>query len=165
MSWSLEVIRLLNQSFHMRVEPLGTNQGLASVSGSYYSSRTCCVTPPPVTDIYLGDRTSEEYADHRNPEDKEECDIVQLWSGYQACINSSGAPGNVSPAIGRGRDIQVNSAIFMFHGCLCLGGLLWPQIQTGISRLPGFLFCLGNCKSTFYFMWSQSTCSYDSIWE
>ena len=45
-------------------------------------------------------------------------------TGTEALPISSGVPGDVPPAIGRGGDIQVNNAISVFLGCLCLRGLL-----------------------------------------
>ena len=126
-----------NQSFHMRFEPLDTIQGLATGWGYPTQGKTHCWTPSQNMEFYLGVKTSWEYAGHRNPEDEEECDIVQLWSGYQACINSSGAPGNVPPAIGRGGDIQVNSAVFMFDSCPCLGELSYPWFQTRFPKVAG----------------------------
>ena len=35
------------------------------------------------------------------------------------------------------RNIQENSAVFVFHGCSCLGGLLHPRFYTGVIKVPG----------------------------
>merc|ERR1711872_573778 len=48
-------------------------------------------------------------------------------------------PGDVPPAIGRGGNIQVKGAVFMFHGCSCLGGLSHPQFQTIAIKVVGTL--------------------------
>ena len=62
---SLEMINC--ESFHMRVEPLGTNQGLASGSGSHYTLGTAAGLLL-LGLKFQGYRTSEVQNDHRNPE-------------------------------------------------------------------------------------------------
>ena len=52
-------------------------------------------------------------------------------TGMEALPISSGVPEDVPPDIGRGGDIQVNNAVSVFLGCLCLGGLLRPQYLNG----------------------------------
>ena len=50
--------QIVNLIFHMRVEPLGTNQGLASGSGSYYPIGPAAGLLLLSLTLY-GDRTSE----------------------------------------------------------------------------------------------------------
>ena len=38
------------------------------------------------------------------------------------------------PLVGDG-NIEENSAIFLFHCCSCLGGLLHPRFHTGVSKV------------------------------
>ena len=48
----------------------------------------------------------------------------RVATGTEALPISSGVPGDIPPAIGRSRDIQVNNAVSVFLGHLCFGGLL-----------------------------------------
>ena len=59
-------------------------------------------------------------------------------TGTEALPISSGVPGDIAPAIGRAGDIQVNNAVSVFLGCLCLRELLRPHILNGKQGFIGY---------------------------
>ena len=93
------------------------------------SSRTCCWTPPPVTDIIWRYQRGVAWPQEPN--------IVLLWSGTKASISFSGVPEDVPPAIGRGGTINENTTVFVFHGSSWIGGLLHPWFHTGVIKVDG----------------------------
>ena len=113
----------------MRVKPLGTIKGLATGLGHPTPGMTRCWTPSLNMEFHLGGWTSWEYAGHRNPEDKEE--VTSSKSGVaRKLYQLQGGSWESIHCLGRGGDIQVNSAVFVFHGCLCLRGLSRLRFQT-----------------------------------
>ena len=66
---------------------------------------------------------------------------------HKAYLSSSGVPGNVPPAISRGKDIQENSVISVFHGSLCLRDCYIRDSILEISRLTGTQYCVEKALS------------------